>query len=148
MKTFFLTSVVYILCMQLIAQTAGTSAFTGAVKKQTITDSFQLSEKGFFSVKLQCTKNPPPLNSIHNWVLTVLTADGKPVSDARIQVNGGMPEHGHGFPTQPVVTKQPEEGKYLIEGVKFNMMGLWVMRFNIYGNKKMDATEFKLKVKA
>ena len=35
----------------------------------------------------------------------VTDANGAPVEDARITVDGGMPQHGHGLPTQPRVTR-------------------------------------------
>src|SRR5690606_32040715 len=33
--------------------------------------------------------------------LTVRGPDGKPVTKAKVAVDGGMPQHGHGLPTQP-----------------------------------------------
>jgi hypothetical protein len=50
-------------------------------------------------------------------------AQGQPVKGARFSVGGGMPQHGHGFPTQPRVTREFEDGSYLLEGMKFSMSG-------------------------
>ena len=36
-----------------------------------------------------------------------------------------MPQHGHGLPTRPRVTRSLGEGIYEIEGVRFNMGGWW-----------------------
>ena len=44
---------------------------------------------------------------------------------AAITVDGGMPQHGHGFPTRPRVTRDLDDGTYLLEGMKFSMTGWW-----------------------
>jgi hypothetical protein len=42
--------------------------------------------------------------------------NGEPVENATIAVDGDMPEHGHGLPTCPQVTKYLGNGDYLVEG--------------------------------
>ena len=69
-----------------------------------------------------------PLNQIHSWVLAVADLSGEPINDT-FNVVGHMPGHVHGLPTQPRVTKQLAPGVYLIEGIKFQMRGWWVMQF-------------------
>src|SRR4249920_3274177 len=32
--------------------------------------------------------------------------------------DGGMPQHGHGLPTRPVVSRELADGTYLMEGMK------------------------------
>ena len=61
------------------------------------------------------------------WILTLEDTDGAPVDQAQIMIGGGMPGHGHGLPTQPVVTDYLGDGQYLVEGVKLNMAGRWVV---------------------
>ena len=41
----------------------------------------------------------------------------------RLKVDGDMPQHGHGLPTRPRVTRNLGNGDYQIEGVKFQMGG-------------------------
>jgi hypothetical protein len=55
----------------------------------------------------------------------VLTDEQGPIEDAALTVTGGMPEHNHGMPTQPQITQQLAAGRYLLEGVRFHMPGLW-----------------------
>ncbi|MCR5860084.1 FixH family protein [Mesorhizobium sp. J428] len=89
--------------------------------------------KGLFAVEI-APENPAfERNTLHSWIVTVHTPAGEPVEDAQITVDGGMPQHGHGLPTAPQVTASLGEGRYRIEGVRFNMSGWW---------------EFKLRVKA
>ncbi|MDZ7812422.1 MAG: FixH family protein [Ideonella sp.] len=74
-----------------------------------------------------------PLNRLHRWRLLVSDLNGQPVSGAKIAVTGHMPGHVHGLPTQPRVTQALAPGVYLVEGLKFQMEGWWVMQFDIQG---------------
>lgn len=81
---------------------------------------------------------------LQNWILTVKTADGKPVDDAAVTVDGGMPDHNHGLPTAPRMTEHLGEGRYRIEGVKFSMSGWWELRFDISSAAGPDTVTFNL----
>lgn len=81
---------------------------------------------------------------LHSWIITVKTADGKPVNDAQIKIDGGMPEHSHGLPTAPEMTKNLGDGRYRIEGVKFSMSGWWELRFDISAPGGSDTVTFNL----
>lgn len=67
------------------------------------------------------------INRIHSWELTINDAAGQPVNDAMVTVVGDMPEHGHGLPTQPEITKVGAGGLYRVDGMKFTMPGWWVV---------------------
>jgi hypothetical protein len=84
----------------------------------------------------------PAINKMHQWELEVRTARGEPVTGARIDVAGGMPQHGHGFPTQPRVTKELGNGHYLLEGMKFSMPGWWEIKLNVNAASGNDAITF------
>jgi len=77
----------------------------------------------------------------------VATPDGQPVTDAVITVDGDMPQHGHGLPTRPQVTKHLGNGDYLVEGLKFQMGGWWVVDFTIDANGKHDTVRFNMILK-
>ena len=68
---------------------------------------------------------PLDINRIHSWLLRLTDIQGRPVSNAQIELVGGMPEHDHGLPTQPQITAETEVGSYLLEGVRFHMPGNW-----------------------
>jgi YtkA-like len=59
------------------------------------------------------------------------TVDGMAVDSVKIAVDGGMPQHGHGLPTKPRVTRDLGNGDHLVEGMKFNMGGWWVVKFRL-----------------
>ena len=55
-----------------------------------------------------------------------------------------MPQHGHGLPTTPQVTKNLGNGRYLIEGVKFNMRGWWIFELGVDGEDGADVVTFNI----
>ena len=69
---------------------------------------------------------------------------GRPVDDATIHVDGGMPQHGHGLPTRPRVTRALGDGLYEIEGVRFNMGGWWEFKLAISAPAGTDVVTFNL----
>jgi hypothetical protein len=87
---------------------------------------------------------PIPVSRLQRWTLHVETTDGQPVDEATIAMNGGMPQHGHGLPTAPRVTRALGNGDHLVEGVKFNMGGWWVVRFAISSSAGTDTVTFNL----
>lgn len=107
----------------------------------------RLSHKKLFSAAYESLLEPLRINKIHAWKLTVKTAEGEPVTGATITVNGDMPEHGHGLPTQPEVTEEIGEGTYLVEGLKFSMPGWWVLDFHIQKNGQQDTVTFNIQLK-
>ena len=110
------------------------------------TATSKATEHGHFHVAIAPEAPPVSVNRMHRWILTVHTPDGKPVEDAAITVDGGMPDHGHGLPTAPRVTKHLGYGRYLVEGVRFNMTGWWRLRFAIAGSAR-DSVAFNLDLK-
>jgi hypothetical protein len=85
-----------------------------------------------------------PLNSIHQWQLFVTDGNGAPVSNAQIAFAGHMPGHAHGLPTLPRVVEETSPGVYLVDGVKFQMKGWWVIEFSVQSGDKTDSLVFNL----
>jgi hypothetical protein len=102
------------------------------------------SENGLFTASFSPQAGPIPLNRIHSWRLHVQDAGGAAVKDATFVVGGGMPQHGHGLPTAPRVTKNLGGGDYLVEGLRFQMRGWWVVSFEITSGGKTDTVKFNL----
>jgi hypothetical protein len=86
---------------------------------------------GVYRVALVPPPQPPAINQLHSWRVKLATADGAPVTHARFAVDGGMPQHGHGLPTQPRVTRELEAGTYQLDGMKFSMTGWWELKLAI-----------------
>tara|TARA_B100000315_G_C14589571_1_gene594975 strand:- start:5007 stop:5537 length:531 start_codon:yes stop_codon:yes gene_type:complete len=107
----------------------------------------KFSEQAKFSVNVTSRLDPVTINKMHSWVLNLKNPDGKPVRDAKLDISGGMPMHGHGLSTAPRVTKNLGDGKYLIEGVRFNMAGWWELKIVIDSGHHKDNVTFNLILK-
>jgi hypothetical protein len=108
------------------------------------TSATRLSDGGLYQVSWRSDTDRVPLNQIHTWTLHVETADGLPVENATILVDGGMPQHGHGLPTRPEVTEYLGNGDYRVEGLRFQMTGFWEVKFNISSAGQSDSITFNL----
>jgi hypothetical protein len=84
------------------------------------------------------------LRKLQTLRVLVLDSAGRPVDGAKIAVDGGMPEHGHGLPTQPYVQGTLGGGMYDIEGLRFSMGGWWEVKLTIEGPSGADRVTFNL----
>jgi hypothetical protein len=100
------------------------------------------SAAGTYRVALVPPAQAPAINQMHSWKVKLATADGTPVHGARFAVDGGMPQHGHGLPTQPRVTRELEDGTYQLDGMKFSMTGWWQVKLAIQGPQGSDQVTF------
>jgi hypothetical protein len=87
---------------------------------------------------------PIRVGQLHGWRLEVQRVGGGAVTGATIVVDGGMPQHGHGLPTSPRVSRELGNGAYEVEGMKFNMGGWWVVTFRISTPAGADTVTFNL----
>jgi hypothetical protein len=106
----------------------------------------RLSNQGLYRVSYTPNRPQIAFNEVHNWNLHVTTPDGQPITDATITVDGGMPQHGHGLPSQPQVTKYLGDGDYLVEGMNFQMGGWWTVDFTIDAGQH-DTVRFNMILK-
>jgi hypothetical protein len=90
------------------------------------------SAAGLYRVTFVTKPASSPVNQLHAWELELLDRDGDEVAGADIAVDGDMPAHGHGLPTRPVV-RELANGRYVIEGMKFQMGGRWYVQLRIDG---------------
>jgi hypothetical protein len=81
---------------------------------------------------------------MHAWTIALTDARGRPIDTARIAIDGGMPQHGHGLPSAPAVTLALGDGQFLVEGMKFNMRGWWELDLTIDGPAGTDTITFNL----
>jgi len=114
-------------------------ALSGPVCSDAGQDSGWLSAEGYYRVSVDSRLDPIVINRIHSWVIRVTTASGEPVSDAMLTVGGGMPVHDHGMPTNPRMTRNYGDGRYLIEGMRFHMNGDWEIAVEIVVQDRHDA---------
>ena len=96
------------------------------------------SDRQAYRIVLSPAVEPIPLRTLHAWTLRLETKDGVVFMPTELTIDGGMPGHGHGFPTVPQVTRLLPSGDLLMEGVLFNMAGSWQFRLRIGGPAGFD----------
>jgi hypothetical protein len=87
---------------------------------------------------------PIRMGRMQTMRLQLSNGSGQPLDGATVTVDGGMPQHGHGLPTSPRVTRNAGGGVYEVEGMKFNMGGWWVVKFRIDSAAGTDSVVFNL----
>ena len=122
---------------------AGCMHFAGAPKDLDYSRT-RLSEDRLYRATIRPPGDPIPQGRLQSWTLHLETAGGAPVDSAVVAVDGGMPQHGHGLPTKPRVTRSLGKGDHLVEGMKFNMGGWWVVTFRVSSAAGRDSLVFNL----
>ncbi len=104
------------------------------------------SVAGLYRGEIRPDGDSIPKGKLQKWTLHLENAGGAPVDVATITIDGGMPQHGHGLPTKPAVTRPLGNGDYRVEGMKFNMGGWWVVKFRVNAMSGVDSLVFNLKL--
>jgi len=125
------------LCTTAIAETDKTSAHIETIKQ---------SDNQHYWVHFTSKLDPIVINTMHAWIIHIKDKDKNPILNAEVTVDGGMPEHNHGLPTQPRVTKNLGDGCYLLEGMRFHMGGWWTVRITIVDEGIQDSVTFDLQL--
>lgn len=105
------------------------------------------TERGVYRVTIRPETGSVPIAEMHNWIVHVETTAGSVFVPAQLVFMAGMPAHGHGTPAQPVITRFLGEGDFLVEGVKFNMTGLWHIVVNVTGPAGPDSIRFEMNLR-
>jgi len=104
------------------------------------------SEAGRYRATIKPDGDSIPKGKLQRWTLHLETATGNAVDVCDVTVDGGMPQHGHGLPTKPRVTRHLGNGDHLVEGMKFNMGGWWVVKFHVASTTGADSVVFNVKL--
>jgi len=104
------------------------------------------SEAGRYRATIHPQGDSIPQGKLHRWTVHIETTAGAPVDSGDFSVDGGMPQHGHGLPTKPRVTRPLGHGDHLVEGMKFNMGGWWVVKFRVDAAAGRDSVVFNVKL--
>jgi hypothetical protein len=123
----------------------GCMMFAGAPKDLDYSRT-RRSESGLYRGTILPQGDSIPKGRLQRWTLHLEPVDGAPVDSATVAVDGGMPQHGHGLPTKPRVTRALGNGDHLVEGMKFNMGGWWVVKFRVNATPGSDSLVFNVKL--
>ncbi|MEF8823731.1 MAG: FixH family protein [Desulfohalobiaceae bacterium] len=101
------------------------------------------SQKGRFTISYSIKdREEIPIGDFHSWKLHVEDAQtGETVNRALIAINGDMPRHGHGMPSNPEAAFLGN-GNYRLDGLKFHMPGWWQLALTISTADKYDRAVF------
>ena len=78
------------------------------------------------------------LNEVQSWTVSIYDEQGNPVKPRSLVFLAGMPDHGHGLPSSPRVTRQLSPGRYQVDGVMLNMHGDWEIVVGVIGDDGAD----------
>lgn len=104
----------------------------------------KMTDKGLYSISFRQEEGTVSVGPITSFLVTVKDGDGQLVEEAMILIDGGMPQHGHGLPTQPKQTDVVSPGIYRIDGVKFSMTGWWEFRLTVLSEAGKDSAIFNV----
>ena len=138
----------------IVAAAAGLSACTHAMmmmhgtdaKRPAITEfglGPRASANGLYKATLEPSRELRP-RQMQMVRVAIVDAAGRAVEGAMLTIDGGMPEHGHGLPTRPRMTRAIGAGTYEIDGVRFNMGGWWEFKVTITSERGADTVTFNL----
>ena len=95
---------------------------------------------GSYRATLNCTTAPQP-GRFQECQIAFTDRQNQAAGIVSVQLEGGMPGHGHGLPTSPTLTLQ-DSGSYRIDGLKYNMPGRWLLGFQVNGESGEDRLIF------
>jgi YtkA-like len=95
------------------------------------------SQRGVYRIAIAPQPSRAPVNRLHSWQVELLDSEGGAVTGASIAVDGDMPAHGHGLPTSPLA-RELGDGRYELEGMKFQMGGAWYVELRVAGRPGVD----------
>ncbi|MBF0279831.1 MAG: hypothetical protein HQM13_18680 [SAR324 cluster bacterium] len=104
------------------------------------------SQKGLFRGSLKGFGQKTAFNTIISWHLQLTEKSGTPVKEAQIGVSGAVASQSHSLPTIPRVSKKDNNGAFLIEGIKFDRQGDWLLKLAVQTPRAQDQIIFEIPV--
>ena len=106
----------------------------------------QPSDLGTFTATIEPATDPIVLEQVQTWTIELVMADGSSPDLSTITVDGGMPQHGHGLPSEPRVARDLGEGRFEVEGMLFSMPGWWVVNVHVETAAGTDQATFNFQL--
>ena len=102
------------------------------------------SHNGVYRASLVPSSDPAGQLESRVWTIAVETAIGAPVEDATLALETWMPDDDAAHATRPRVTGYLGDGRYRVEGVRFDQRGWWNVRLEIVAPGGTDSLAFNL----
>ncbi|TXH70185.1 MAG: hypothetical protein E6Q83_06570 [Thiothrix sp.] len=145
MNKFILKTTLLSSCLLSLVACQAEQAPSAATSNQAAWELTQTSSQGLFKVQLMC-KHLPSVGPFQDCQLALTNGQDQAISEAKISIDGGMPSHGHGLPTAPVVSPLDGQGHYRIDGLQYNMPGAWLLGFMIKTSVGQDKVIFSFEI--
>ena len=104
------------------------------------------TDSGFYQLRLSPDGGAPEIGVLHAWIVQVSDERNVAFVPAHLSVSGGMPTHGHGLPTEPEISRFLGNGRFRLDGVRFNMAGEWEFTVRVVGPRGPDQATFALHI--
>lgn len=127
-----------VLCVALFAALAGEAAGSSTV-------TVNVTSKQRLFTATVTHPDPLPVEQLHVWTVRLFDRKHHAVTRARIKVTGDMPAHGHGLPTAPVAVARGR-GVYQLQGMMFQMPGLWYVQLRVRAGNRLDTLRIKFTI--
>ena len=137
---------IVLVALFLTAQFVATAWADGRLPGEFDLERSRTTDGAHYRISLASRLEPPPLNRMHGWEVVVTGIDGQPVRNVSLSFTGEMPGQQHELPTAPKVTRQLGEGRYLVEGVKFDRQGWWRIHIGAVGEGTRERVVFSIRV--
>lgn len=144
MNKFMIKNTLLLTCI-LVALTACKAEKTATTSTTPAWELTQATENGLFKVNLMC-RHMPSVGPFQDCQIELQDRQGQAITEAKISIEGGMPIHGHGLPTAPVVSPLDGQGHYRIDGLQYNMPGPWLLGFLIKTTAGQDKVVFSFEI--
>jgi len=102
------------------------------------------SHNGVYQASLVAPPDPTASFGARVWTVEVRTAAGAEVADATLALESWMPEDDRVLATRPRVTGYLGDGRYRVEGLRFDRQGWWNVRLEIAAPGGTDSLAFNL----
>jgi len=106
-----------------------------------------LTESGRYVIQYSTDPSPVPRNEMFEMQVSVREPLKKgPAEHISLEVDAGMPGHGHGMNTSPVVKGSPADG-FRVHGMCLHMAGDWELTFTVRRGVMSDRGVVQVNVK-
>ena len=102
------------------------------------------SHNGLYRASLVPPSDRADRSTSTTWTVRVETAAGAPVGDATLALESWMPENDRVPAARPRVTRYMGDGRYHVEGLRFDRRGWWNVRLQVARPLATDSLAFNL----
>jgi hypothetical protein len=95
------------------------------------------TDAGQFRISVISEPSPIPINEPFELSIAVERTDGSPAAGLTLDVDGWMPNHGHGMLRRAAV-EDLGDGQYRVRGMLMHMGGLWELRVAVAWRETSD----------